>query len=157
MPTTRQLAVSGLAPGAVFTVTRTFTQADTQAFGHITRDYNPVHYDQEFAQGKGFSGLICHGLLFTGMICEIGGQLAWLATGMDFKFLAPVYFGDTVTCRLTITSIGAKGRARAEAVYTNQDGRQVGSAVLSGRLPEGQDRERLRQMLAEGDPTNPLA
>lgn len=157
MPTTRQLAAEGLAPGAVLTITRTFTQADTEAFGHMTRDYNPVHYDEEFARGKGFSGLICHGLLFGSMICEVGGQLAWLASGMDFRFIAPVYFGDSVTCRITVTEIDEQGRAKAQAVLTNQHGVRVATAALKGRLPMGEDRERLRRMMAEGDPTNPLA
>ena len=153
----RSQSIRGLAPGAVFSLTRTFTEADTEAFGHITRDYNQVHYDREFARSKGFSGLICHGLLFGSMICEVGGQLAWLAGGMSFKFIAPVYFGDTVTCVMTIAESDAKGRARAEARFTTADGRLVATATLKGRLPVGDDRERLREMVAQGDPTNPLA
>lgn len=31
--------------------------------------------------------MICHGLLVGGMICEFGGQVGWLASGMDFKVL----------------------------------------------------------------------
>jgi hypothetical protein len=39
---------------------------------------------------------------------------------------------------------------------TNQDGVEVISAALEGFLPEPAARERLSQMMAEGDPTNPL-
>jgi acyl dehydratase len=152
----REKAVQGIKAGDEFTITRTFSAADTIAFGELTRDYNPVHYDEAFAQGKGLAGLINHGLLTGSMICEIGGQIAWLASGMEFRFRRPVYFGDTVTCRLVITEVGAKGRAKAEATYTNQRGEVVVSARISGRLPGPEDRKRLAEMIAKGDPTNPV-
>ncbi len=59
----RQLAIAGLRPGDTFTVTRTFTGELTWAFGELSRDYNPVHYEPRFTDVKGFGGLICHGLL----------------------------------------------------------------------------------------------
>ena len=152
----RGRAVRGLAAGDSFEITRTFTHEDTLAFGALTRDYNPVHYEPRFAQDKGFSGIVCHGLLAGSMICEVGGQIAWLATGMSFRFRRPVYPGDTVACRLTITEIDARGRARATAAFTNQHGEQVATAELTGHLPTGRGREILADMLAEGDPTNPI-
>ena len=84
MPSTlRKQAATGLKPGDTFVLTRTFSQEETKAFGDLTRDYNPVHYDPRWTRAKGFDGLICHGLLVGSMICEFGGQLAWLATGMS--------------------------------------------------------------------------
>ncbi len=59
----RSQATKGISPGARFRFSRTFTAEETEIFGDITRDYNPVHYEPRFAHGKGFSGLICHGLL----------------------------------------------------------------------------------------------
>ncbi len=152
----RQRAARGLKAGEVFSVTRTFTRQDTQAFGDLTRDYNPVHYDEGFARGKGMEGLICHGLLTGSMICEVGGQIAWLATGMEFSFRRPVYFGDTITCRMVIIEVDSQGRARAEASMTNQRGEEVASARISGRLPDPGERESLAVMIAAGDPHNPL-
>ncbi|MFH1057468.1 MAG: MaoC family dehydratase [Pseudomonadota bacterium] len=142
----RLRAAAGLQAGDVFEITRTFHQSETEAFGQLTRDYNPVHYDAAFAAGKGLDGLICHGLLVAGMICEVGGQIAWLASGMSFRFRRPVYFGDTITCRLTIISLDAKGRARAEAVYTNQRGQVVQEATITGILPNPAERAALADM-----------
>ena len=82
--------VQGIQPGDSFSYTRTSTRDDTNAFGDLTRDYNPVHYDSRWTDLKGFKGLICHGLLVGSMICEFGGQAGWLATGMNFKFIKPV-------------------------------------------------------------------
>ena len=156
MSTWREKTITGIRPGEVFTFTRTFTQKDTGIFGDITRDYNPVHYDGRFAEAKGFGGLICHGLLVGGMVCELGGQLAWLASGMSFKFIKPVYFGDTVTCTIMITDIDTKNRARAVAEFVNQHGAKVMEGHLSGFLPGEKDKNVLRQMVEEGDKTNHL-
>jgi 3-hydroxybutyryl-CoA dehydratase len=152
----RRRAVEGFAPGDTFTLTRTFTREDTQVFGDITRDYNPVHYDERFCRSRNLSGMICHGLLVGSMICEPGGQVGWLASRMDFKFIRPVFFGDTITCRLTIVSIDPDHRARAEASYVNQAGVLVMEGVLEGILPGPDQADVLAAMLDEGDPTNKL-
>ena len=80
----RQQAIEGLKENDSFTYSRTFNQKETEYFGDITRDYNPVHYDLRWVKVKGFKGLICHGLIVGSMICEFGGQVGWLATGMNF-------------------------------------------------------------------------
>ena len=131
----RQRAIDGLKAGDTFTFSRTFSKEETEQFGHLTRDYNPVHYDMRWAQSKGYSALICHGLLVGSMICEVGGQIGWLASGMDFKFIKPVFIGETITCTMTIAQVASNGRAQAEAVLTNNAGEQVCHAVLTGRLP----------------------
>lgn len=153
----RLRAAAGLQAGDVFEVTRTFGQADTEAFGQLTRDFNPVHYDEDFARGKGMAGLICHGLLVANLICEVGGQIAWLASGMSFRFRRPVYFGDTVTCRLTITHLDERGRAKAEAVFTNQRGEVVQEAVITGILPSPDERQALAAMVKARQDNPPAA
>ena len=158
MPSTlRKKVVEGLHPGDTFVITRTFTQEETQVFGDLTRDYNPVHYDGRWTRAKGFDGLICHGLLVGGMICEFGGQVGWLASGMDFKFIRPVYFGDTIQCRITLTRLEDNGRAQAEGRFFNQEETQVAWVKLKGYLPRKEEKEILTQMMEEGDSTNGLA
>lgn len=154
MTNIRQKTIQGLATGDIFTVTRTFTETDMKIFADITRDYNPVHFDERFAAAKNFNEKICHGLLAASIITEIGGQIGWLATGMEFRFKKPVYFGDTITCNFTITEIDACGRAKAEAVYRNQNGVTVIEAWITGILPDERERNILSQMVVEGDPTN---
>ena len=153
----RMNAVNGLKTGDSFSYHRVFSQKETVLFGDLTRDYNPVHYDNRWTEKKGYNGLICHGLLVGSMICEFGGQVGWLATGMGFKFIKPVYFGDTIQCAITITRIEENGRTEAEAVFTNQEGDQVCHAILEGLLPLRDEKELLKQMIDEGDPTNKLS
>jgi len=142
----RQRAIEGLQPGDSFTYSRIFSQEETESFGDLTRDYNPVHYDLRWSQAKGFDGLICHGLLVGSMICDFGGQVGWLATGMSFKFIRPVYPGQTITCTITIDSIEPSGRAEARAILTDEDGEPVCHAALTGRLPLAPERELLKEI-----------
>lgn len=152
----RKKAIEGLKVGDTFTARRTFTEHEVVHFADITKDYNPIHFDERFARVKKFRGRICHGLLVASIISEIGGQIGWLASGMTFRFRRPVYFRDTITCCLTITDISEKGQAKAEAVYQNQDGVVVLEAFLTGIIPGSPEQKVLKKMMAEGDPTNQL-
>jgi acyl dehydratase len=135
---------------------RTFAAEDVAEFGRLTRDYNPVHCEPRFCAAKGFRAPIAHGLLVGSMICEAGGQWAWLASGMEFEFLKPAYVGATVTCEVRVLEVGADGRASAEGTFTGPSGEVIGRVRLRGFLPAGREREVLSAMIAEGDPTNPL-
>ncbi|MBW2610797.1 MAG: MaoC family dehydratase [Deltaproteobacteria bacterium] len=152
----REKTINGLKTGDSFTISRTFTEKDMLAFADITRDYNPVHFDERFARTKNFSGRICHGLMTAGMVTQVGGQIGWLATGMHFEFKKPVYFGDTITCNFTISDIDKRGRARADVICTNQAGHTVFEAWITGMLPASPEVEVLAAMVSEGDPTNGL-
>jgi len=133
-----------------------FTDQDVLRFADISRDYNPVHFDERFAKVKNFNGRVCQGLLIASLVTEIGGQIGWLASGMDFRFLRPVYFGDTVKCDFTITEIADGGRARAEAVFTNQEQFTVLEGIVTGFIPGYEEKQVMKDMIAEGDPTNKL-
>jgi 3-hydroxybutyryl-CoA dehydratase len=150
----RKKAIAGMKRGDFFAVSRTFTEQDTIAFADISRDYNPVHFDHRFAKVKNFHGRICHGLLVASMLTEIGGQIGWLASGMDFRFKKPVYFGDTIECRFIITDLADRNRAKAEVVFKNQHDEIVIEAYLTGNIPDLPEKRVMELMVAEGDPTN---
>jgi len=150
----RKKAIAGLKRGDSFAVSRTFTEPDTMAFADISRDYNPVHFDHRFAKVRNFHGRICHGLLVASILTEIGGQIGWLASGMNLRFKKPVYFGDTIECCFTITELDDRNRARAEAVFKNQQDEIVIEAYLTGVIPGLPEKRVLEIMMAEGDPTN---
>ncbi len=152
----RERAAEGLQVGDIFRTSRTFTEDDVNLFARISRDYNPVHFDARFAKAKNFSAPICHGLLAASLATEIGGQIGWLASSMDFRFKGPVYVGETITCTWVMTAIDQKGRARASVTTTKEDGVTVIEAEISGIVPGLEERKVLSQMLSEGDPTNKL-
>jgi len=152
----RNRTIQGLQIGDCFTVSRCFTEEDVSVFADISQDYNAVHFDPRFAGAKSFKDRICHGLLVGSMLTEVGGQIGWLASVMNFQFKQPVYFGDTITCKFTITDIDDRLRATAEAVYFNQEGDIVLMAELKGILPDTAERRILGAMVSEGDPTNKI-
>jgi acyl dehydratase len=150
----RNKTIQGLQIGDTFTISRQFSETDVQKFADITRDYNAVHFESRFASAKKFRGRICHGLLVGSLLTEIGGQIGCLASVMNFRFKQPVYFNDTITCKLTITHMDERRRARATALYYNSDGDLVLEAELEGILPDDTERQILDAMVREGDPTN---
>ena len=152
----RKRTIQGLQIGDTFIISRRFSEADMKAFADITRDYNAVHFDSRFATVKQFHGRICHGLLVGGLLTEIGGQIGWLASVMNFKFKKPVYFDEEITCKFTITHIDDRLRASARALYYNQNDELVLEADLEGILPDKPARRILETMVNEGDPSNKL-
>ncbi len=150
----RKKAIEGLNVGDIFSISREFTEKDMNLFADIARDYNPVHFDERFAKVKGFSSRICHGLLVANMITEIGGQIGCLASEMSFSFKKPVYFGDNIVCNLIITELDDNGWVNAKAEYKNQNGTIVIEALLKGIVPGFKEKEVMKAMVAEGDPTN---
>lgn len=154
MSVMRKKAIEGLNVNDSFTVERTFTEQDVMQFADITRDYNPFHLDDRFTAVKKLPGRICHGLLVASMMTQIGGQMGWLASRFDIQFMKPVYLGDTITCTVTLHDIDEKDRVKATAGFVNQNGIKVIEAVLEGILAGQQEREVMKAMLAEGDPTN---
>lgn len=133
---------------------RTFSGADVEVFGRVTRDDNPVHSDQRWCDAKGYRTPICHGLLIGSMVCEPGGQWGWLASGMSFRFLGPVYIGDTVTCEMKIMELDERGFAHAEAEVRNQEGETVLTAELWGYLSGETEQAILTDLLKRQGRTN---
>ncbi len=152
----RKKSIEGINVGDRFSISREFTEKDVHLFADMTRDYNPVHFDERFTKAKGFNGLICHGLLVASMISEIGGQIGWLASEMNFNFKKPVYFEDRIVCEMIITEIDHNGWATAKAEYKNQDGIIVMEAMLKGIVPGAKEKDVMKIMVAEGDPTNKI-
>ena len=156
MPEIRNRTIRGLKVGDTFIVSRQFTEEDVMIFADVTRDYNPVHFVSRFSGAKNLKDRICHGLLVASILTEVGGQIGWLATVMNFRFKKPVYFGDTIRCMLTITDIDNQNRARASAEYQNNDAVVVLEADLEGIVPAEPEQRVLKAMVQEGDPTNKL-
>lgn len=126
-------AFEAIPPGASYSWRRTFTEGDVTAFCGVTGDFNPYHLDDEFAAGSRFGRRIVPGLLTASMCTHIGGLLAVLASEMRFRYLAPVFVGDTVTCTVRFTDRDeARLRLGGEVSCVNQEGREVLRGSVSG-------------------------
>src|SRR5512137_313587 len=85
--------------------TRTLTEADVALFIGTTWDVNPLHTDELYCSRTPFKHRIVPGLLTASLLTHLGGLWAFLATGMDFKFLAPVYVGDSITAGAEVVEL----------------------------------------------------
>lgn len=96
---------------------RTVTEADIVNFAGLSGDYNPIHIDHEFARSTPFRQPVAHGLLIWAISSGLGlytppiRTLAFLSV-RDWKFVAPVFIGDTIRLRSRILEKEEKGRGR---------------------------------------------
>jgi len=118
-------------------LTKTFTEDDVLTFAEISGDQNPIHVDPEFAATTRFKRQLVHGMLTAGMISAVlGMQLpgpGCIYLKQELNFRAPVYIGDTITAKVTVTKVRAdKPIITLDTTCTNQDGVAVidGEAVL---------------------------
>lgn len=109
------------------------TEERVRAFAEITGDYNPLHFDPEFAAGTRFGALVGQGGITTGLLHALvamdlpGPGTVFLS--QDWKFTAPVYIGDTITGSATVRSVHPKKPVCQLAVEVR---RQDGEVVLEG-------------------------
>lgn len=92
--------------------TRTITETDVVNFAAHTGDYSEVHVSREFAKKTQFGRPIAHGMLGLAICHGLMVQTNfWKDTAIAFlglrewNFRAPIFVGDTVHVRWTITEI----------------------------------------------------
>lgn len=101
------------------------TDADIQTFADLVGDHNPVHLDDDYAQTTRFGRRIAHGMLSASLLSAVlANKLPGRGTvylSQTLKFVAPVFPGDTVTARVTVTGVREdKPIATLETICTNQ-------------------------------------
>ena len=112
-------------PGDTASLSKTIDDDAIRAFASASGDHNPLHLDEEFAKGTRFGKRIAHGMLSASLISaviahDLPGQGS-IYLGQTLQFVAPVFPGDTVTARVTVTSIREdKPIIKLETVCTNQ-------------------------------------
>lgn len=110
--------------------TRKIEQPDVDAFAEVTGDHNPVHVDETFAQQTRFGRRIAHGMLTASLISSVlANQLPGEGSvylGQTLQFVAPVFPGDEVTARVTVTEVREnRPIIKLETICVNQRGETV--------------------------------
>ena len=102
---------------------RTVSEDDIMAFARLTGDDNRIHTDPEFSKTMPFGRQIAHGLL--GL--SIASGLAWQTGILDgtvlafrevkeWKFVKPVFIGDTLYVEMEVQETKALPRIGGGAV-----------------------------------------
>jgi 3-hydroxybutyryl-CoA dehydratase len=106
-------------------LSKTISDTDIRAFADLSGDHNPLHLDESFAQQTRFGRRIAHGMLSASLISavianDLPGQGS-IYLGQTLQFVAPVFLGDTVEARVTVTGIREdKQIVKLDTVCTNQ-------------------------------------
>ena len=130
-----------VAVGDATSFTKTVSESDVYLFAGISGDFAPNHVNKAYMEKSSYGRLIAHGALLVGFMSTASTQMAMgsrsdtrvtgVSLGYDrMRFLAPVFFGDTITVDYRIASIDTeKLRATADIRITNQDGTLVAVAT----------------------------
>jgi acyl dehydratase len=111
-------------------------------YAELTGDFNPLHFDEEFASRTRFGRLISQGGIAVGLVhalvaMDLPGP-GTVFTRQEWVFPAPVFIGDTITVEGRITTwLEPRTRGEMEFTVANQDGVEVlmGSAGVYRTLP----------------------
>ncbi|EPX85662.1 MaoC family dehydratase [Salipiger mucosus] len=98
--------------GARFTTpTHEITAPDIAAFCKLTRDFHPLHTDEDYAKAQGFPGIIAHGLfglsLMEGLKTELRlyEETSIASLGWDkVRFVGPIVAGAVVHVEMEFTA-----------------------------------------------------
>jgi acyl dehydratase len=111
----------------------TLGASQVATFAQLTGDYNPLHFDEQFAARTKFGRLVVQGGLTTGLLHALvamdmpGPGTVFLS--QNWKFTAPVYIDDTITATAEVLSVHASKPVTQLAIRVT---RQTGEVVLEG-------------------------
>jgi acyl dehydratase len=111
----------------------TLTADHVRTVAELTGDYNPLHFDEAFAGRTKFGRLVVQGGLTTGLLHALvamdlpGPGTVFLS--QNWKFLAPVYIGDTITAQAEVLSVHPTKPVTQLRVEVTRQGSEV---VLEG-------------------------
>ena len=122
------------------TVGRTIAESDIITFAGLSGDYNQIHTDAEFSRQTPFGQRIAHGLLgaaiTSGLAMRTGvleGTVIAFREINEWKFIRPVFIGDTIHAELTVTETKPYPRLHGGSVNIDFDVRnQKDETVMKG-------------------------
>jgi acyl dehydratase len=108
----------------------TLTAEHVRTYAEMTGDFNPLHFEEEFASRTKFKRLVVQGGLTTGLLHALvatdmpGPGTVFLS--QNWKFTAPVFIEDTITAEAEVMSVHAtKPVTQLKVIIRRQDGEVV--------------------------------
>lgn len=122
---------------------KTVSESDVYLFAGVTGDLAPVHVNQALMEKSAYGQRIAHGALVVGFMSTTSSMMVEqsrdghgkgetpVSLGYDrVRFLAPVFFGDTITVNYEITAVDeVRRRSTADIKAVNQHGETVAIAT----------------------------
>ncbi len=130
------MQLSKLTEGASLPVMKKMvTQEDINLYAKASRDFNPIHIDEDFAKKTPLGGTIAHGMLILAYVSQMMTAAFgrnWLVGGkLNVRFRVPARPKDTITVSGKVSNIDIRENqtvVRCEVLCSNQQG----EAVITG-------------------------
>jgi len=123
--------------GECASMAKTLSEADVSTFAGLVGDFNPLHFDPEYARRSRVGRRTAHPTLAVGLISTLLDNTlpgpGSVCLSQQMEFLAPIFIGDTITARVEVTAWQPEKKLiTLRTDCYNQDDRQVitGQAVL---------------------------
>jgi 3-hydroxybutyryl-CoA dehydratase len=101
-----------LEVGETYRLEYSISDADVQKFAELSGDFNPAHFNEEYAKGTVFKTRIAHGMISVAKFSGIFGMdmpgLGAIWGGQTLKFLAPVQLNQPYTAIAQVKEKGEK-------------------------------------------------
>lgn len=110
------------------------TRLQLALFASAAADPNPIHVDDAAAQAAGLPGAIVHGMLTMAFLGRLLTRAVPLRAvrGLDGRFVAMAFPGDTITCTGTIAGKSIEEGERRVAIDLVAQN-QRGEALVTGK------------------------
>jgi len=119
---------------------RTITESDIVGFAGLSGDFNLIHTDAEYSKNSPFGARVAHGLLglsiASGLALRTGvleGTVIAFREIVSWKFVKPVFIGDTIHVEMDIIETKAMrrlGGGKVDLLFDVQN--QNGETTMKG-------------------------
>ncbi len=120
---------------------KTVTQQQINLYAEASKDFNPIHIDEDFARKTPLGGTIAHGMLILAYVSQMMSAAfgrSWLTGGkLDVRFRTPARPGDTITVSGRISRIEkneAQTSVHCDVLCRNQNDEDVITGETSVRV-----------------------
>lgn len=119
-----------IAVGLTAEHAHTVTEGEMEAFSALSGDVNPLHGDDDFARRRGYPGRVVFGMQSASLISALAGVYLpgehCILHEVSVSFVRPVFPGDTLTAKGTVTEVDDRFRQMTVKVaIVNQKGEKV--------------------------------
>ncbi len=116
-------------------------QEEINLYAEASRDFNPIHINEEFAKSTPLGGTIAHGMLILAYVSQMMTNFFgkdWLVGGrLNVRFKAPARPGDIITVQGKIEKIQNEEEQaiiNCDVLCSNQNGETVITGEATVRI-----------------------
>ena len=125
------------------THTKIIRESDLTSFAQISGDFNPLHFDDEYASDMGFEKRIAHGMISSSLFSGLFGTKlpgpGCVYVSQKLVFKRPVYIGETVTAIIEVASVEIQKRIICFKTYCKVREKTVISGTAEIFVPKPKD------------------